>query len=94
MKNYYVYITSSISRVLYIGMTNDLERRILEHKEGLIPGFTQKYKCKKLVYFEASSDINEIIKREKQLKKWSRSKKIVLIEGTNPAWEDLSTSSR
>ncbi|MCX6809133.1 MAG: GIY-YIG nuclease family protein [Candidatus Berkelbacteria bacterium] len=94
MKNYYVYIVSSNSKVLYIGMTNSLERRICEHKAGLVPGFTQKYKCKNLVYFESSNNVNTIIAREKQLKKWNRLKKINLIEKLNPKWEDLSTSSR
>lgn len=81
---------SSMSGVLYIGMTNNLERRVFEHKEELVPGFTQKYKCKKLVYFESSNNVSTIIEREKQLKKWNRSKKIKLIEQMNPEWRDLS----
>lgn len=92
MKEYFVYIMSSINRVLYIGMTNDLIRRVYEHKNKLIDGFTRKYKCKKLVYFESSSDINAILAHEKQLKRWNRQKKIDLIERGNPEWRDLSTS--
>jgi putative endonuclease len=75
-------------------MTNDLARRVYEHKNELIEGFTKKYRCKQLVYIESSSNINTILGREKQLKKWSRSKKIALIGRMNPDWRDLSTSSR
>ena len=92
MKTYYIYIMASISDVLYIGMTNNLVRRIYEHKHELMNGFSKKYKCKRLIYFEESSDVNSIIAREKQLKKWNRSKKINLINKINPTWEDLSTS--
>ena len=77
--NYYVYIVASRSKVLYIGVTNDLARRISEHKESLIEGFSKKYKIYKLVYFEHTIDINVAIEREKQLKKWRRDKKINLI---------------
>ncbi|MGN0195541.1 MAG: GIY-YIG nuclease family protein [Candidatus Cryptobacteroides sp.] len=87
---YYIYfLTSSNNNALYIGVTNDLERRIEEHRSGLIPGFTQKYNCHKLVYYEQYSDVNEAIAREKQLKKWSRSKKNGLVEKTNPEWKEL-----
>lgn len=89
-KTYYVYIMSSNSGVLYIGMTNNLERRVYEHKKELIEGFTKKYKCKKLIYFEESNDIQSILNREKQLKKWSRQKKIDLINTINPEMKDLS----
>ena len=87
---YYVYfLTSSNNSALYIGVTNDLERRIEEHRSGLIPGYTQKYNCHKLVYFEEYSDVNEAISREKQLKKWSRSKKNDLVNKINPEWNEL-----
>ena len=87
---YYVYfLTSSNNSALYIGVTNDLKRRIEEHRSGLIPGYTQKYNCHKLVYFEEYSDVNEAISREKQLKKWSRSKKNDLVNKINPEWKEL-----
>ena len=76
--------------VLYIGVTNNIERRIQEHKSGLIPGFTQRYNCDKLVYFETYSDINQALDREKQLKKWRREKKDWLIKTLNPKRTDLS----
>lgn len=76
--------------VLYVGVTNDLLRRVTEHREGLIEGFTQKYNVKKLVYFEKHSDIDEAIKREKILKKWARVKKERLIALKNAAWNDLA----
>jgi len=91
-KEYYLYIMASIGEVLYIGVTNNLTRRVYEHKNGLIDGFTKKYKCKTLLYFESSSDIRVILEREKQLKKWSRDKKIWLINTMNPGHKDLSTS--
>lgn len=83
---------ASRSGTLYIGITNNLARRVYEHKNGLIDGFSKKYKCKKLVYFEESNEIKSVIEREKQLKKWSRSKKIWLINMKNPSFEDLSTT--
>ena len=90
-KTYYIYIMSNKNdTVLYIGITNDIERRIQEHKSGLIPGFTQKYNCTKLVYFEPYSDINQAIEREKKLKKWRREKKDWLIKSMNPSLTDLS----
>ena len=76
--------------MLYIGMTNDLHRRIYEHKQKLVPGFTKKYGVDKLLYYEAYDDVNDAIAREKQLKKWRRDKKIELIETLNPNWKDLS----
>ena len=88
----YVYIMASISRVIYIGVTNNLERRVYEHKNGLIEGFTKKYKCHKLVYFEVGDEPEGAISREKMLKKWRRGKKIILIESKNPNWNDLSLS--
>jgi len=80
----------STSGTLYIGITNNLERRVWEHQHDLIPGFTKKYQCHKLVYCEHSQDVNAAIAREKQLKRWRRSKKIELIEKENSPWQDLS----
>lgn len=87
---YHVYIISSISKVLYIGVTNNIQRRIYEHKNKLIEGFSSKYNCTQLVYFEEYRHIQEAIEREKQLKKWSRAKKLYLISTKNPNWNDLS----
>lgn len=89
MKTYYVYILSNNSKTLYIGVTNNLDRRIYEHKNKLIDGFTKKYNLTKLVYYETTSNIEGAIYREKQLKGWSRIKKIALIEEKNPFFEDL-----
>lgn len=92
--NYTVYILTNKNRgVLYIGVTNDLERRLHEHITGRIKGFTQKYNCHHLIYFEEFSDINEAIAREKQLKSWNRSKKEQLIATLNPSWEFLNEGS-
>jgi putative endonuclease len=88
---YVVYLLASkIRGTLYIGITNDLQRRVYEHKKAMIQGFTKKYRVHKLVYFESFQNINEAIKREKNLKKWKRSWKIKLIEKTNKKWEDLA----
>ncbi|MBO5287287.1 MAG: GIY-YIG nuclease family protein [Clostridia bacterium] len=88
---YYVYIlTNKTNRVLYIGVTNDLSRRIYEHKNELLDGFTKKYHVHKLVYYEEYTYVNNAIAREKQLKGWIREKKNLLIEAFNPNWEDLS----
>ncbi len=90
-RNYYVYILSNWNnKVLYVGMTNNLERRIYEHKNKLVEGFTKKYNLTKLVYFEYTSDVTAAIKREKEIKKWRREKKNKLVESTNPEWKDLS----
>lgn len=90
MKNYYTYITTNRRNgVLYIGMTNDLERRIIEHKQKKIPGFSKKYNTDKLIWFERFDSPLDTILREKQLKGWRREKKIKLIEVHNPNWEDL-----
>ena len=78
------------SGTLYTGVTNNLERRIYEHQQHLVKGFTNKYKIEKLVYFEETNDINAAISREKQIKGWLRKKKIALIESINPGWKDLS----
>ncbi len=90
MNDYYVYIISNKSKTLYIGVTNNLVRRIYEHKNKLIEGFSKKYNLNKLVYFESCSEIKDAIKREKQLKNWHRDWKINLIESMNPQWNDLS----
>jgi putative endonuclease len=87
---YSVYIIASKSRAIYIGMTNDLRRRVFEHKNGSIVGFTRQYRCHRLVYFESFDNVNKAIDREKQLKRWSRVKKVWLIERRNPTWEDLA----
>ncbi|MEI2384085.1 GIY-YIG nuclease family protein [Breoghania sp. JC706] len=87
---YYVYLLASgAGGTLYIGVTNDLVRRISEHRDGLIPGFTSRYGVARLVYYEQFEDINEAILREKQMKKWNRAWKIRLIEENNPDWHDL-----
>ena len=90
MQQYYVYIMTSRNRTLYIGVTRDLTRRVFEHKQQLTTGFTKKYKVSSLVFFETTSDVEVAIAREKQLKGWRRSKKVALIESTNPGWNDLS----
>jgi len=89
-KNYYVYIMASKTGTLYIGVTNNLIRRIYEHKNNLVDGFSKKYSCHKLVYYEQCVDINAAISKEKQLKKWRREKKEDLIKTMNPSWKDLS----
>ncbi len=86
----YIYImTNKNNKVLYIGVTSDLPRRITEHKTGMIEGFTKKYNTHKLVYVEQYNDIETAIQREKQLKGWSHKKKVDLIERVNPDWEDI-----
>ena len=91
IKNYYVYLlTNWNNKVIYIGVTNNLERRIYEHKNKLIKGFTQKYNISKLVHFEETQDIYTAITREKEIKKWRREKKNKLITQANPNWQDLS----
>jgi putative endonuclease len=93
MKYYYVYILASKRRgTLYIGVTNDLIRRIYEHKNGLVEGFTKRYKVYNLVYYQQCEDIESVIQREKHLKAWHREWKIRLIEETNPMWKDLSST--
>lgn len=90
MKVYTVYILTNRSGTLYIGMTNDLPRRVAEHKARRGSAFTSKYNIDRLIYVEETSDVREAIAREKQLKGWSRAKKIALIESVNPEWRDLS----
>ena len=88
---YYVYLlTNWNNKVMYVGVTNDLERRLYEHKNKLIKGFTQKYNVNKLIYYEETYDVNEAITREKKIKKWRREKKNNLVNGMNPTWKDLS----
>ena len=89
-RNYFVYILASASRALYMGVTNDLQRRLFEHKHKLIPGHTQKYNISSLVYFETTLNVSAAVAREKQIKGWTRAKKLALIETNNPAWRDLS----
>ena len=89
MNNYYVYILANNSKTLYIGVTNNLKRRVYEHKEKLINGFTTKYNINKLVYYEVYEDISNAISREKQIKSGSRQKKINLINNINKEWKDL-----
>ena len=90
---YYVYIlTNKANNVLYIGVTNNLQRRIAEHKNEQVEGFTKRYHLHKLVFFEEFSDVNNAIAWEKRLKRWIRAKKNALIESKNPSWKDLSES--
>ena len=92
MKTAFVYILSSRRNgTLYVGVTTDLPRRMFEHRAGCMPGFTQKYRVHRLVYYESVDDILSAITREKQIKKWNRQWKISLIEKHNPAWRDLYT---
>lgn len=88
-REYYVYIMASATGVLYIGVTNSLLHRIFQHKYGDMKGFSTKYRCRKLVYFEETDDIGAAIAREKELKQWRRAKKTALIAQENPQWEDL-----
>ena len=90
MKMYSVYILASKSRVLYVGVTNNLLQRVFQHKTKQNIGFSSKYNVTRLVYFEETTDILSAIAREKEIKKWRREKKIALIEGFNPGWDDLS----
>ena len=87
---YFAYIVCSRSGTLYIGVTNSIYRRALQHKRGEIEGFASKYHCDRMVYYESFEDVQKAIAREKQLKGWRRSKKIALIESKNPRWEDLA----
>jgi len=93
-RTFYVYIMSSKSGVLYIGVTNNLERRVNEHREGLTPGFTKRYRLRHLVYFEEYDSPSEAITREKQIKGWTRARKLDLIHSTNLPMEDLSACWR
>ncbi len=91
MNKYYVYIlTNWNNKVMYIGVTNDINRRLYEHKNHLVEGFTSKYNVNKLVYLEETNNVEDAIKREKELKVWKRDKKNNLVESINPEWKDLS----
>ncbi len=91
MEHYYVYIlTNWKNNVMYIGVTNNLQRRLYEHKNELVDGFTKQYHVHKLVYYEETTDVKAAIAREKQLKGWRREKKNALVESMNPTWDDLS----
>jgi putative endonuclease len=92
MHQYFVYIMANWAERLYIGMTNDLPRRVYEHQHGLSPGYTSKYHVTRLVYFEETGEVQAAIAREKQLKGWTRAKKLALIEQANPGWVDLSAA--
>ena len=90
MKTYYVYImTNQNNKVLYIGVTNNLQRRVYEHKNGLLEGFTKKFNCKKLIWYKQTGDINSAIQEEKRMKKWKREFKENVINEMNPKWNDL-----
>jgi putative endonuclease len=90
MKQYCVYILCNRNGTLYVGMTNDLVRRVYEHKHRLVQGFTCRYGIDRLVYYETGEDVRAVIAREKVIKGWRRSKKVALVERANPAWLDLS----
>ena len=89
-RTFFVYIMTNRSGTLYVGVTNDLERRVFEHKEKLVPGFTARYRIDTLVFFETTEDVWVAIDREKQIKSWRREKKVLLINSMNPSWRDLS----
>ncbi|MBS1806554.1 MAG: GIY-YIG nuclease family protein [Acidobacteria bacterium] len=88
--SYFTYIVASKSRTLYIGVTSDLRHRVFQHKTKAHEGFTSRYSCDRLVWFERTNDVSAAIQREKELKGWLRSRKIELIQAANPTWEDLS----
>ena len=90
MKRYYVYILTNATGTLYTGVTNNLKRRVYEHKHKLVEGFTKRYNVSRLVCYEETGDIKAALMREKQIKGWLRQKKIKLIKSVNPKWEDLS----
>ena len=90
MSDYFVYIMAGKSGTLYTGVTNDLARRVYEHRRKLLPGFTSRYNITRLVYFEATPDVRAAIAREKQIKRWRREKKVALIESANRDWTDLA----
>jgi putative endonuclease len=92
MRTYHLYILSNVSRMLYVGVTGDLHRRLFEHKNKLVPGYSRNYNLHKLVYTEAYGNINDAISREKEIKGWLRSKKTDLIKSTNPLWNDLAAN--
>ena len=89
-KTYHVYNMSNVSKMLYTGVTGDLDMRILQHKAKTTDGFTKRYNIHRLIYFEAFGDIRDAIAREKEIKGWLRAKKVALIESVNPEWKDLA----
>jgi len=92
-KCYYVYLLTNLNnRVMYVGVTNDLRRRVYENQNKLVKGFTEKYNVDKLVYYEQTNDVIAALTREKEIKKWRREKKNALVVQTNPKWNDLSTA--
>ena len=90
VRTYYVYILSSPSRVIYIGVTNNVARRLAQHRSGDPPGFASRYGAFRLVHLESTNDVRVAMRREKQLKGWKRARKLALIEAANPDWADLS----
>jgi len=88
-RSYWVYLLASRTRVLYVGVTNDLARRVAEHRAGTGGAFTRRYHVHRLVYAEEHSDVRDAIRREKTIKGWTRARKLALIDATNPAWDDL-----
>lgn len=90
MKQYHVYIMSNLARTISTGVTSNLHQRVYQHQRKLIPGFTSKYNLTRLVYFEETTDVHAAIAMEKQVKTWTRAKRVALIESLNPAWSDLS----
>jgi len=90
MRQYFVYILANRSGTLYIGVTNDLKRRVWQHKHKAVPGFTKRYNIDRLVYYEATTDVRSAIAREKEIKGWVRAKKVALIESINRDWKDLA----
>ena len=91
-RTFFVYVLTSLSRRLHTGVTTDLQRRLWEHRTGAIPGFTQRYRIHRLVYFESTMDGRAAIEREKQIKSWTREKRIQLIEEANAGWLDLGAA--
>jgi putative endonuclease len=91
-REYYLYILACKTRRLYVGMTNDIERRVRQHKTREVAGFTSRYNIDRLVYYESVDYVYDAIAREKEIKAWRRKKKVALIEGGNPAWEGLAAS--
>ena len=89
-KTYYVYLMTNKSGALYTGMTNNIRRRVRQHKDKLVPGFTRRYNITRLIYYECFTDVHAAIAREKRIKGWLRQKKLDLIASTNPQWDDLS----
>ena len=90
MKQFYVYVLTSRSGTLYVGVTNDLERRVFQHKQKRVPGFTARYNVTRLVFYEAFPDAMSAIAAEKKIKGWKRDKKVALVESMNPTWKDLA----